>query len=410
MNKKEFKICIIPILISTIIVTILANFKFDGYDKYFMFPITILICTYIYLVNKQNMVVDKKGYIYLLPILLIIIGTLLFITDISNMILNIFVLPFLISFLFLKLTNKNYDVSGNFLKWFYNLFPNNLFSNLELVKDNIITEKHNNKTIKNILVGILLSIPFVFIIMSLLTSADMYFNVFINKLSNSFSNLFDIDYIKNNILIFIIYFVISFSVFSNIITSKNKTIGDSKKHDLEVSIVNTILVVINLVFVLFIISEISKLAGNFLQLPQEYTYAKYAREGFFQLLLVTVINFSIVSFLMYKSEIISKSKLLKKLVLLLLVFTILLIFNSYYRMFLYMYEYGFTILRTQVILFLLMELIIAGIFIKKIISKLKFRDSYTILWLAIATYVINIMICNINVIDAINNILGYPNK
>ena len=33
MNKKEFKLCIISILISSIFVTILSNFKFFIYDK-----------------------------------------------------------------------------------------------------------------------------------------------------------------------------------------------------------------------------------------------------------------------------------------------------------------------------------------------------------------------------------------
>ena len=57
---------------------------------------------------------------------------------------------------------------------------------------------------------------------------------------------------------------------------------------------------INLVFVLFIVSEISKLTNNFLSLPVEYTFSSYAREGFFQLLFVTLINFSIIiSFCQY---------------------------------------------------------------------------------------------------------------
>ena len=141
-----------------------------------------------------------------------------------------------------------------------------------------------------------------------------------------------------------------------------------------------------------------------------YTYAEYAREGFFQLLLVTVINFSIIFFLIYKTDTINENSVLKCLVLILISFTILLIFNSYYRMYLYMHEYGFTILRTQVILFLLMELIIALLFIKKIISSLKYRDANTITWVIMITYVINIIVCNSNIITLINNYLGYPNK
>ena len=410
MSKKNFKLYIIPILVSAIIVTILSNFRLVGYDKYFIFPISILLITYLYLIHKGKLVINKKGYIYLIPIWMIILGTFFLKTNISNMILNFFILPVLISILFLKLTNPNYDISGNFLRWFYHLFPYKLFSNLKIVKDNVTIGKNNNKKANNIITGILISIPFVVIILFLLTSADMYFSVFINKIVNGFSNVFNFYVIKNNILVFIIYFIIAFSVFYNIISNKSKTIADSKKKNIEVSIANTVLVIINLVFVLFLVSEISKLTGNFLQLPNEYTYATYAREGFFQLLLVTVINYSIVFYLMYKTEVVKENKILKYLILILISFTILLIFNSYYRMFLYMYEYGFTILRTQVILFLLMELIIAIMFIKKIISNLKYKDAYTISWVIIITYVFNIMICNENVITLVNNLLGYPNK
>ena len=410
MNKKEFKLCIISILISSIFVTILSNFKFFNYDKYFLFPITILLITFLFVIYKKKMVVNKKGYIYLLPICAIILGTFFFKTNISNMIINVFILPALISILFLKLTNINYNMSGNFLKWFYYLFPYKLFNNLKIVKDNVKIAKGDNKKIKNIIKGILISIPFVIVIILLLTSADMYFSAFLDKAINKIIVMFNIEYVINNILTFVIFFIIAFSVLVNTINVKDKVIASGKKKSVEVYIVNTVLIIINFVFVLFVISEISKLAGNFLKLPSMYTYAEYAREGFFQLLLVTVINFSILFFLIYKTDTINKNGGLKCLVLILIMFTILLIFNSYYRMFLYMYEYGFTVLRTQVILFLLMELIIAVLFIKKLISGLKYMDANTITWVIIITYVINIIVCNNNIIALINNYLGYIKK
>ena len=410
MNKKEFKLCIISILISSIFVTILSNFKFFNYDKYFLFPITILLITFLFVIYKKKMVVNKKGYIYLLPICAIILGTFFFKTNISNMIINVFILPALISILFLKLTNINYNMSGNFLKWFYYLFPYKLFNNLKIVKDNVKIAKGDNKKIKNIIKGILISIPFVIVIILLLTSADMYFSAFLDKAINKIIVMFNIEYVINNILTFVIFFIIAFSVLVNIINAKDKVIASGKKKSVEVYIVNTVLIIVNFVFVLFVISEISKLAGNFLKLPSMYTYAEYAREGFFQLLLVTVINFSILFFLIYKTDTINKNGGLKCLVLILIMFTILLIFNSYYRMFLYMYEYGFTVLRTQVILFLLMELIIAVLFIKKLISGLKYMDANTITWVIIITYVINIIVCNNNIIALINNYLGYIKK
>ena len=181
---------------------------------------------------------------------------------------------------------------------------------------------------------------------------------------------------------------------------------DASKKNITPSIINTVLIMINFVFMLFIISEISKITGNFLKLPVAYTYAKYAREGFFQLLAVTVINFSLILFLLYKTDAIKENKLLKRLLIALIIFTIILIFNSYYRMFLYIKAYGFTVLRMQVVLFLLMELIISFTMIKKIIVKLKHQDAYIFLYVIITTYIINIFICNINVITLINKLLN----
>lgn len=406
MNKKIYKITIIPILIATIFITILSNFKFAGYDKYFIFPITILIITCLYLINKQKLVINKKGYFYLIPISLIILGTFFLKTNISNVILNILILPILLSFMFLTLTNKNYEINGKFLTWTTKLFPNGLFSNLKIIKNNTKNKDIDNKKIKNIFLGIIISIPLVIIILFLLASADEYFNAFVEKIIINIGKLLDFNSLKNNILVFFISFTIIFSTFVNINKNINTKVESGKKKNIEATIINTILIIINSIFLLFIISEISQLTGNFLNLPKEYTYASYAREGFFQLLLVTIINFSIIFYIIYKTNGIKENKLLKYLVLLIITFTIILIFNSYYRMYMYMHTFGFTVLRGQVILFLLMELIISLVIIKKIIFNLKHKDAYIISTIMISTYIINIFTCNINVINYLNHLIN----
>ena len=406
MNKKNYKLTIIPILIATIIITILSNFKFANYDKYFIFPITILLITFIFLINKQNIVINKKGYLYLIPISLIILGTFFLKTNISNLILNIIILPILLSFMFFTLTNKNYLLNGKFLTWTSKIFPERLFSNLNIIKEYTDIKKSDNKKIKNILLGIVISIPFVFIILSLLSSADDYFSAFVEKITKNISKIFDFKFLKNNIIVFGLSFITLFSTFVNIHKNKDTKVNIGEKRKIDSTIINTILIIINFVFSLFIISEISKLTGNFLNLPTEYTYAAYAREGFFQLLLVTVINFSIIFYILYKTNCIKENKLLKYLVLLIIVFTIILIFNSYYRMYMYMHTFGFTVLRGQVVLFLLMELIISLIMIKKIISELKNKDAYLLFIVMISTYIINIFTCNIDVINYLNHLIN----
>ena len=406
MDKKTYKLTIIPIIIATIIITILSNFKFANYNKYFLFPITILIITFIYLIKKENLVINKKGYFYLIPVGIIILGTFFLRTNISNLVLNVFILPILLSIMFFTLTNKNYQINGNFLNWMTKLFPSNLFTNLKIIKENTNTKNKGDKKIKSILLGIIISIPLIVIILGLLTSADDYFNALIEKIINNIDNLFNFKFLKNNFLVLILSFITFFSTFINIHKHQNTSITLSEKKKIEPTIINTILIITNFVFLLFVISEISRLTGNFLSLPSEYTYASYAREGFFQLLLVTIINFSIIFYIIYRTNGIKENKLLKYLSLSLVIFTIVLILNSYYRMYMYMSTFGFTVLRGQVILFLLMELIISLVMIKKIISNLKYKDAYILFNVMITTYIINIFTCHITLMDYLNHLIN----
>lgn len=213
------------------------------------------------------------------------------------------------------------------------------------------------------------------------------------------------DTILNNLLKILFYFIIIFNVYRNANKSKKEKQNiEIKTKDINETIIKTILFIINTVFILFLISEISKLTINFLELPTEYTYASYAREGFFQLLFVTVINFVIITYVLYYTNTLDKSKNIKRHLLVLIIFSIILIFNSYYRMFLYMYEYGFTILRLQVILFLLMEFILFSICIKKICFHLKMKDSLLFMGVILTTYIINLYICIEPFINFLNKI------
>lgn len=198
-----------------------------------------------------------------------------------------------------------------------------------------------------------------------------------------------------------------FSIFINILKNRFNKSNIGKKKNINSYIVNTILIMVNLVFMLFLVSEISKLTVNFFHLPELYTYAKYAREGFFQLLGVTVINMIIIGYLCYYTTLIKDNKLVKILVLLLCLFSIILIFNSYYRMFLYVNKFGFTILRSQVLLFLLMELFILILIGKKIKYGIRLREGNIFIIIIITTYIFNLYLCNNMFIDYINKILNY---
>lgn len=379
---------IVPI-VSALLIVIISNLKIDWYFKTIMFPFFMILVSSTILVMKNDDI-NKKAFYLLIPIILIIFSNLILILlkgtlDENNEILNIIVLPILISIYLFSLINRNYKIALVNIPLMFKIFPRYLFRNLKFLK--IKTNREKTNKILNAVFGIIVGIVFSIVILFLLMSADDYFNKFVSKAFIS------VNFDFSKIMQFVIFFIIIFSIGVNLIRNRYIVMKENKTRKIDHTIIISMLSVINLVFVLFLISEVSKLCGNFLQIPKGYIYSSYAREGFFQLLFVTIINFSIILYLIYKTNVIKENKIIINLVLILIAFSVLLIFNSYYRMFLYIDKFGFTNLRLQVILFLLMELILFGIIIKKIINRVN-NDGLIFLVIMTSCYVINLYICN----------------
>lgn len=398
-NIKINNSILVGILIASLCNVFIQYLPINSYIKNFTFPIFNLLITYLILLNNQKKIVNVKAYYLLIPIILILISNLLLKIDDSNLFLNVIILPILMTLFFSLLTNKNYKISIQVFSWVNHLIFTNIFSNLSLIKNikckNIETK---NKT-TNIILGILIGCGIGLIILLLLMSADTYFKFFVNKIFCLFK--FDL----GKTFIFIISFILLFSIYVNILLNQSCNMKKNNNKKIDDIMAITIITIIDIIFVLFLISELSRLTNNFLQVPVQYTYSSYAREGFFQLLVVTTINFNIIMYLLYKTPLIKENHVIKKLILLLICFSIFLIFNSYYRMFLYIFNYGYTVLRLQVILFLAMEMILFLILVKKIVKELKINDTTLYFVIMISFYILNIYLCTNNFVSLLNRII-----
>mgnify|MGYP004504752891 FL=1 len=391
MNSKNRKKHILVPLISAILIVVVGMLNIDFYFKSVMFPFLMILISSTILVKDYEKI-NKKAYLLIIPIVLIIISNLVLKVlkgnlDGTNQLLNIIVLPLLISTYLFMLVRSDFKVSLENMFLVFKLFPRNLFKNLKFIK--IDTKKDKNDKVINIIFGTIIGVFISGLILALLTSADAYFNKFLSSIVTNINVDFNLWYVIKGIIYFVILFVIGINLFKN----KEIALKESKMSRVNKTVVTTMLFIVNFVFVLFLISEISKLCGNFLKVPKGYIYSSYAREGFFQLLFVTLINFGIILYLIYKTNLVKEGKKVKCLVLSLIAFSIFLIFNSYYRMFLYIGRFGFTNLRLQVILFLFMEIILFGFIIKKIIRGAK-KDGMVFLIIMTITYVINLYVCN----------------
>lgn len=391
MNSKNRKKHILVPLISAILIVVTGMLNIDFYFKSVMFPFLMILISSTILVKDYEKI-NKKAYLLIIPIVLIIISNLVLKVlkgnlDGTNQLLNIIVLPLLISTYLFMLVRSDFKVSLENMFLVFKLFPKNLFKNLKFIK--IDTNKEKNDKVINIIFGTIIGVFISGLILVLLTSADAYFDKFLSSIVTNINVNFNLWYVIKGIIYFVILFVIGINLFKN----KEIVLKESKMSRVNKTVVTTMLFIVNFVFVLFLISEISKLCGNFLKVPKGYIYSSYAREGFFQLLFVTLINFGIILYLIYKTNLVKEDKKVKYLVLSLIAFSIFLIFNSYYRMFLYIGRFGFTNLRLQVILFLFMEIILFGFIIKKIIRGAK-KDGMVFLIIMTITYVINLYVCN----------------
>ena len=390
IDNRNTLIC----LLAAILIVIFHNFNIDWYLKNIVIPFGLLLIS-VTVILQDNKEINKKAYFMLIPITLTLISDVIIKIDLSNKIINVFLLPFLIFTFFILLVNKNYKISLNNFPLLFKLFPNDLFKNIKLLKPNITKEKNNK--IVNVILGLIIGVVVSSVILLLLVSADDYFDAFLSKIIF----IYDIDI--SSIILLIVSFIVLFSISINSIKAKNIKMNEEKYKIIDKTIVTTVLSVINFVFLLFLISEISKLCGNFLKIPKGYIYSSYAREGFFQLLFVTLINYFVIAYLMYKTKDVYKDRTVKILILSLVCFSVLLIFNSYYRMFLYIRQFGFTILRLQVVLFLLMELILFIIISKKLVNEIK-NDGVIFLAIISTFYVINLYLCNDWFIKIISNV------
>ena len=305
-------------LISALIIFIFYKLNIDMY-WYLIVHFVLILLTNLY-VHKNNKQVNKKAYYLLIPIVLILISNIVISNCGTNLFLNIVILPILISLFFFSLLNKEYVLSFENMFKVFKIFPGKLISNLKYIKFNITKEK--NKRILNILFGIIVGFSLSVIIVFLLSQADSYFENFISR----FDFLFDFNI--SGLIIFILAFVIIFSIVINVSNCSSFSFKKSEYKKIDELIIIIILSMINFIFLLFLVSEISKLSNNFLQIPRRYTYASYAREGFFELLFVTLINFAITLYISNKTDLLKKSKSVNYLTIILVIFSILLIFNS----------------------------------------------------------------------------------
>lgn len=217
-------------------------------------------------------------------------------------------------------------------------------------------EKDNadrKRVITSVVIGLLIAMPVAVFIGILLASADAVFYTLLSDIF-SFSPLFDIfddmETIINIVFRIVIVSAVCYGIFvynteqQNIKKIDDMAVRDQADFDTYIAVtVNGIMCILYLVF-----SGV-QIFGLFLgkmRLPEGYTYAEYARHGFFELVFVSMFNILLVLFTLAYFK---NSVVLKILLTIICGCTYIMTLSSAYRMLLYISSYRLTFLRLFVL-------------------------------------------------------------
>lgn len=324
----------------------------------FMAVTSVLLCAatigyVLFCFKKLSVKTDNKRWFFIISICLL---------GLSNMLTDSVVLAFLnyvgiILLFFCFLLRHFYDTK----EWDFSKFCSALsrtiicsvgrfnypFKSLQqYLKEH---RKRKNTKIYYVFLGILIAIPLLLVVCSLLLSADVVFRSFSDRL---FSGLFEnIDFGT----IFAVVFTICFGMFSSYCILIELAFQDvnpvmENKKTMEPIIAITFSSILTVIYLCFSIIQIAYLFIGNMKLPDGYTYAAYARQGFFQLLFVCLINLVLVLFCQKHYR---ENKVLKTILTIICGCTYIMIASSTMRMLLYIASYQLTFLRIFVLVSLL---------------------------------------------------------
>jgi len=232
-----------------------------------------------------------------------------------------------------------------------------------------VVTKKTRKHLVPYLRGVFLALPILLILALLLASADPIFN---DRLLNLFK-WFEMDdlgeYIFRMVYILVLAYVLLSAYYFGAAKSKKLKGKAGRKKLLKPFLgsieANIILGGVNLLFLFFVILQFAYLFGGETNIHLEgFTYAEYARRGFFELLAVAII--SLVLFyglsLVTKRETKTKRWVFSGLGLFLVVLVGVILASSFTRLSLYESAYGFTRLRTITHVFIIWtSLLLVGV-------------------------------------------------
>ena len=255
-------------------------------------------------------------------------------------------------------------------------------------------ERKDKKMLSHIVGGILISIPFLFIFILLFSSADLVFQKYISDLVSINVN----GEIVFRIILVLLVSCVFIGAYSYIFNVRKELIGDKERRFSIGGIESYILLgSVNLLFLLFISVQITYLFGGQSNISSlGFTYAQYARRGFFELIGVAVISFFLLLGLdkYIKREKGNDLRIFKILSSLLVIEVVVIMISAFTRLLLYEDAYGFTTLRLYSHVFIIFLTITFALLIYKVLKNEKESNFSLGVFLSAILFLVSMNILN----------------
>jgi len=187
-------------------------------------------------------------------------------------------------------------------------------------------------------IGLLIGLPLMIVVLSLLASADTG----TAKLLGAWFEDIEVWQWIGRIVVVFIASMLFYSLFFNLTWGKPDADFAPVRQNWKLAGPGVAITMLLMVYALFTYVQFTYLFGG--TLPVDLTYSEYARAGFGQFLVVTLINFTVLGISLAKSE---QGKGIKVLQTLLIAASLIVLASAAWRMLLYVGVYGLTIRRVM---------------------------------------------------------------
>ena len=335
---------LLTIFILTIWHSILLYSKSLGLNVIlFIVPLLIFL---IIVLKKKDLIKNKKGLLFAIPIVLL--SATYFIYDHTFLrALNALVIPTLIILMYIFTVRPTNRFTRAFTDAIYLVFEplgciGKVFNLLGMKLGKIFKLSKDGK---KKLVSILIVTPITIVVLYLLSKGDMMFAKLMDHVITVLKNIKFAELLGRFIIISILFIYLASVVNYLLFNYDNKNSSVSQKRKYEPFTMNLLLTVLNIIYLVFAAIQVVSLV--FHKVASSIDYAKYARSGFFWLIVISIINLTILILTKrVKNE--ETNKYIKVMGTIMTLLTLVVIASAFVRMYMYCDYFGYTTLRLTV--------------------------------------------------------------